>query len=81
LESHLPLIALYENCYCLARLGVNVRGAICSLGTWQVQRLFEKQELLARVEEKMHGQTIPLPQTCVQQCWVRLQGIILVQLV
>ncbi|EJC85715.1 hypothetical protein Rleg4DRAFT_7604 [Rhizobium leguminosarum bv. trifolii WSM2297] len=44
-------------CVCLALLAA----ALSALGTWQVQRLAWKRELIARVDERVHAAPVPAP--------------------
>ncbi|OLP53668.1 Surfeit locus 1 family protein [Rhizobium rhizosphaerae] len=42
-------------------LAVLVTAGLLSLGTWQVKRLFWKQDLIARVEARVHAPPVPVP--------------------
>ena len=42
-------------------LAVLVTAGLLSLGTWQVKRLFWKQDLIARVEARVHAPPAPVP--------------------
>ena len=44
-------------CLCLALLAA----ALAALGTWQVQRLAWKRDLIARVDERVHAAPVPAP--------------------
>ncbi|PDT18757.1 hypothetical protein CO670_01305 [Rhizobium sp. J15] len=44
-------------CLCLALLAA----ALAALGTWQVQRLTWKRDLIARVDERVHAVPVPVP--------------------
>ena len=49
-----------------ARLGLTIFllalvGIFLTLGSWQVQRLFWKQDLIARVEARIHADPVPAP--------------------
>ena len=44
-------------CLCLAMLAA----VLAALGTWQVQRLAWKRDLIARVDERVHAAPVPAP--------------------